>query len=102
MAEDRVTTALRLRRSMLRALDEAADLQGGISRETLVHLLLRDALVSLYERLGIETDPAVMAGNLVRVLGDAWASELSDEEITAFATVREALTRIAQIRTRDA
>lgn len=87
---------------MLRALDEAADLQDGISRETVVHLLLRDGLAGLYARLGIETDPAVMAGRLLRVLGDAWESELSDDEITAFGVVQNALTRIAQVRIREA
>ena len=101
MAEDRINTAMRLRRSMLRALDEAADLQGGLSRETVVHLLLRDGLADLYGRLGIAADPAVTAGELLRVISDAWESELSDEELDAFGVTRKALERITQVRARD-
>jgi hypothetical protein len=101
MPEDRITTAMRLRRSMLRALDEVADLQGGISREVTVHLLLRDGLAAWYERMGIDSDPAIQAGELLRVIANSWESELSDQEITAFGVVGKALERIAQVRDRE-
>jgi hypothetical protein len=101
MAEERIVTPFRLRRSMRRAIDEVVALLGGPSREDVVHLLLLDGMRITYERLGIERDPAVMASELLRSLGSTWEGELGDDEIAAIATTRRALDRIAGIRVRE-
>jgi hypothetical protein len=101
MAEERVNTPLRMRLSMRRRLDEVAELQGGLSREAIVHVLLMDGLTAAYARLGFERDPAAVAVELLDVLSAIWESELSDEEIKSIAVTRTAIERIAQVRARD-
>jgi len=98
---DRIGTAIRFRRSLRKAVDELAVLLGGLSREETIHLLLVDGVMSAYRRLDIERDPAATAAYLLRVTGETWAGDLSDDERDAFGTAGKALDRIVQIRARE-
>lgn len=98
---ERITTSVRFRRSLRKAVDELAVLLGGLSREETIHLLLVDGVMSAYRRLDIERDPAATAAYLLGVVGGTWAGDLSDDERDAFGIAGAALERIAQIRARE-
>jgi hypothetical protein len=100
-SEERLATHLRFRMGLRRAVDEAAVLLGGMSREQAIHLLLNEGLASAYARLGIEKDPAATAAELLRVVSATWANDLSDDELAAIETTCQAMDRIAQIRARE-
>jgi hypothetical protein len=71
------------------------------SEQAAIIRLVQAGLEAEYERLGIDRDPAVTASELLRILGDTWEGELSREELSAFGKAREALDRIAEIRSRE-
>jgi hypothetical protein len=98
---ERIATAVRFRAGLRRAVDEAAVLLGGLSREQALHLLLNEGLAAAYARLGIEKDPAATAAELLGAIAGTWESDLSDDEIAAIETTRKAMERIAQIRARE-
>jgi hypothetical protein len=99
--EERLSTNIRFRSGLRRAVDEAATLLGGLSREQAVHLLLYHGLRAAYADLGIEQDPAATAAELLRVIAGTWENDLSDNEIAAIGTTCQALDRITQIRARE-
>lgn len=98
---ERITSSLRFRKGVRRAVDEAAVLMGGLSREEAVHELLVEGLMAAYARLGIERDPADTAAYLLQVVASTWGADLSDEEQAAFETTRHALARITEVRARE-
>jgi hypothetical protein len=100
-SEERLATHLRFRPGLRRAVDEAAVLLGGMSREQAVHLLLNEGLSAAYARLGIDRDPAATAAELLRIVASTWETDLSDDELAAIATAVTAMERIAQIRARE-
>lgn len=100
-SDERFTTTVRFRRGRYKAVMEAADLTGVLSRDEMVNLLLGEGLAQLYARLGIERDPAATAAELLRAISATWAGDLSDEETAAIAVATAALDRIAQIRARE-
>jgi hypothetical protein len=100
MAGDRISAQVRWTVAVKRGISEYR-LLTEMTEQAAITRLVQIGLEAEYRRLGIEKDPAHAAGELLLVLGRSWESDLSDEELTAFARARAALGRLAQLRSRD-
>jgi hypothetical protein len=98
MPGERTVVQLRLRLTAKRAAEEIS-VHTGASREEVLNQLILAGLPVVFERLGIERDPATTICSLLDAMGDQWDDALSDEEIAAITMTRKA---IAEIRNRDA
>ena len=100
MPADRISAQIRWPRAVKRSVNEYQALIDE-AEQTAVIRLVRAGLAAEYERLGIEKDPASTGSELLRVLADTWAAELTRDELAAFDIARGALNRITEIRARE-
>jgi hypothetical protein len=100
MPADRIAGQIRWPIPVKKSVNEYGLLTHQTEQAAVIDLILA-GLRAGYGELGIEKDPAATASELLRVLGGIWEDELSQAELTAFGRTREALDRIAEIRSRD-
>jgi hypothetical protein len=100
MSGDRISASVRWPPAVKRGISEYRMLTEMTEQAALTRLVLI-GLAAEYDRLGIEKDPARAAAELLLAVGRSWESDLSDEELTAFAEARAALGRLTQLRSRD-
>jgi hypothetical protein len=101
MPGERTNMQLRLRLTAKRAAEEISA-HTGASREEALNMLILAGIPVVFERLGIQRDPATMTCVMLDAMGNQWDDALTDEEIAAIALTRKAMGRIAEIRNRDA
>jgi hypothetical protein len=101
MPGERLNIQLRLRTTAKRAAEEISA-HTGASREEALNMLILAGIPVVFERLGIQRDPATTVCVMLDAMGDQWDDTLTGEEIEAVALARKAMGRIAEIRNRDA
>jgi hypothetical protein len=100
MPTNRIAGQVRWPIPVKRSVNEYGLLVCDSEQGAIIRLVLA-GLDAEYARLGIEKNPAATASELLRVVGDIWEGELTREEFAAFGKAREALDRIAEIRSRE-
>lgn len=100
MMDNRYVTTQRWHSSVAHGIEEYAALCN-LSFAAAAEQLCLEGLAAAYVRLGIDPEPAAMAGDLLRILGSSWQNELSGKEQDAVEVAREVVGRIAEIRSRE-